>query len=158
MQEKAGELAGEGKSKLADTLDRRTTEAGMQARSAAQAMRETGGQMRADPSESDQIASVMDAAADRIEQLGSYLERTSGDRLVHDVERFARRQPWLMAGIGLVAGLAASRFLKASSERRYASHSSDMSRGAYRPDYRSESMRSSMADGGLGAEQATAVT
>jgi hypothetical protein len=35
------------------------------------------------------------------------------------VEDFARRRPWLVAGIGFAVGLAASRFLKASSERRY---------------------------------------
>jgi hypothetical protein len=38
---------------------------------------------------------------------------------LRDVEEFARRRPWLVAGIGVVAGLAGSRFLKASSERRY---------------------------------------
>ena len=39
--------------------------------------------------------------------------------MLRDVEDFARRRPWIVAGIGLAAGLAASRFLKASSERRY---------------------------------------
>ena len=31
----------------------------------------------------------------------------------------ARQRPWMVAGLGLMVGLAASRFLKASSERRY---------------------------------------
>jgi hypothetical protein len=36
-----------------------------------------------------------------------------------DVEAFARRQRWLVAAGGLALGFAASRFLKASSSRRY---------------------------------------
>jgi hypothetical protein len=59
-----------------------------------------------------------------VEDFGSYLQRASGDRLLHDAEEFARRRPWAVAGIGVVAGLAASRFLKASSERRYGSRAS----------------------------------
>jgi hypothetical protein len=54
-----------------------------------------------------------------VERFGGYLERASGEELLRDAEDFARRRPWMVAGIGLVAGLAASRFLKASSERRY---------------------------------------
>jgi hypothetical protein len=55
-----------------------------------------------------------------VEQVGRYLERVDGNELLTDAERFARQRPWLLAGIGLVAGLAASRMMKASSERRYA--------------------------------------
>jgi hypothetical protein len=69
--------------------------------------------------DSGHVPAIAGGAADRIEQLGGYLERTSGDDLLRDVEGFARRRPWVIAGLGLMAGLAASRFLKASSERRY---------------------------------------
>ena len=71
--------------------------------------------------ESRQVVTVAEGAADRFERLGGYLEQTSGDELLRDVEDFARRRPWMVAGMGLVAGIAASRFLKASSERRYGS-------------------------------------
>ena len=119
-QQKAVELKEQGKGKLAETLDRRTTDAGNGARSAADAMRKTSTQMRMQgDSTGRQVAGFMEAAADRVEELGGYLERTSGDRLLRDAEDFARRRPWMVAGFGLLAGLAASRFLKASSERRY---------------------------------------
>ena len=119
-QEKAVELKEQGKGRLAETLDRRTTDVGGEARTAAHAMRQTSAQMRTQgDSGSAQVAHLMDAAANQVEQLGRYLERTSGDRLLHDAEDFARRRPWMVAGIGLLAGIAASRFLKASSERRY---------------------------------------
>jgi ElaB/YqjD/DUF883 family membrane-anchored ribosome-binding protein len=117
-QEKAGELKEQGKSKLGETLDQRTNEAGVQARKMAQALRRSGQQL-SNEGNGQQAAGLAEGAADRIERLSGYLERTSGAELVRDLEDFARRRPWMVAGIGLVAGLAASRFLKASSERRY---------------------------------------
>jgi ElaB/YqjD/DUF883 family membrane-anchored ribosome-binding protein len=117
-QEKAVQLKEHGKSKLGERLDQRTNEAGVQARQMAQALRRSGEQL-SNEGNAQQAAGLADGAADRIEQLGGYLERTSGAELVRDVEDFTRRRPWMVAGMGLVAGLAASRFLKASSERRY---------------------------------------
>lgn len=117
-QEKVVELKQQGKGKLGETLDRRTNNAGEQARKMAQALRQSGEKLRSQ-GDGQQAAHFAEGAADRIERLGEYLERTSGDALLRDVEHFSRRRPWMIAGIGLVAGLAASRFLKASSERRY---------------------------------------
>jgi ElaB/YqjD/DUF883 family membrane-anchored ribosome-binding protein len=117
-QDKAVELKDEGRSKLSESLDQRTNEVGEQARKMAQALRQSGGQLR-EHGEDSQAAAVAEGAADRIERLGGYLAKTSGDALLRDVEDFARRQPWMLAGIGLAAGIAASRFLRASSERRY---------------------------------------
>ena len=87
----------------------------------AQALRRSGEQL-SNEGDGQQAAELAEGAADRIERLGGYLERTSGAELVRDVEDFARRRPWMIAGMGLVAGLAASRFLKASAERRYDRH------------------------------------
>ena len=53
--------------------------------------------------------------------MGDYLKDASGDRILRDVEDFARRQPMLVTAAGLALGFAASRFLKASSSRRYQS-------------------------------------
>ena len=117
-QEKALELKSKGRSKLGETLDERTTQVGEQARRMAQALRQSGEQMRVQ-GDGHQAAGIAEGAADRIERLGGYLEETSGNDLLRDVEDFARRRPWVVAGIGVVAGLAGSRFLKASSERRY---------------------------------------
>jgi len=117
-QERAVELKEQGKSRLGEKLDQRTNEAGVQARKMAQALRRSGEQL-SNEGNGQQAAELAEGAADRIERLGGYLERTSGAELVRDVEDFARRRPWMIAGVGLVAGLAASRFLKASAERRY---------------------------------------
>jgi ElaB/YqjD/DUF883 family membrane-anchored ribosome-binding protein len=117
-QEKAVEVKEQGKSKLGETLNQRTNEAGTQARQMAQVLRRSGEEL-SNESNGQQMAGLTNGAADRIERLGAYLERSSGAELVRDMEDFARRRPWMIAGMGLVAGLAASRFLKASSERRY---------------------------------------
>lgn len=119
-QQKAVELKEQGRSKLGETLDQRTTQAGAQAKQMAQALRRTGEQLR-EQGEGQNVAGVTAGAADRIERLGGYLERASGDELLRDAEDFARRRPWVVAGFGLAVGMAASRFLKASSERRYVS-------------------------------------
>jgi ElaB/YqjD/DUF883 family membrane-anchored ribosome-binding protein len=120
VQDKAGELKQQSRGKLSQSLDQRTDQAGGQARNVAQAMRQSGTQLRSqDESGGQQLAGLFESAADQIEHLGSYLERTSGDRLLSDAEDFARRRPWAVAGMGLLVGLAASRFLKASSEGRY---------------------------------------
>jgi ElaB/YqjD/DUF883 family membrane-anchored ribosome-binding protein len=117
-QQKAMELKQEGRSKLSETLDQRTTDAGGQARQMAQALRRTGEQLR-EQGDGQPVAGVTEGAAERIERLGGYLEQANGEEILRDVEDFARRRPWMVAGIGLAVGLAASRFLKASSERRY---------------------------------------
>jgi ElaB/YqjD/DUF883 family membrane-anchored ribosome-binding protein len=125
VQDKAVELKQQGRSKLGEALEQRTTEAGGQARQAAGALRQSGSQMRTQADGSgEQVAQAAEWAADRLERLGGYLEQASGERVLRDAEDFARRRPWIVAGAGLIAGLAASRFLKASSERRYGASSS----------------------------------
>lgn len=51
--------------------------------------------------------------------MGGYLTEADADRMLRDAEDFGRRQPMAVLGIGLAVGFVASRFLKASSQRRY---------------------------------------
>ena len=142
-QQKASELKDQGRSKLGEALDERTTQAGGQAREMAQVLRRSGEQLR-EQGEGQQVAGVTEGAADRIERLGGYLERTSGDAFLRDAEDLARQRPWIVAGLGLMVGLAASRFLKASSERRYDSSQGNRSR----PTYNSGSAGRELGTGG----------
>jgi ElaB/YqjD/DUF883 family membrane-anchored ribosome-binding protein len=116
-QEKAGELAETGRSRLSEQLDTRTSELGSQTRSVAEALRRGNRQLEADGEKA--VAGVVVRAADGVDRIGSYLQQQSGDELLRDVEQFARRRPWLTAGVAMVAGVALSRFLKSSSEGRY---------------------------------------
>jgi hypothetical protein len=121
-QEKAAELREQGSARLRDQFDQRSTQAGSQVRSLAEALRRSGDDLRNEGNTSG--ARLAAQAADRIQRVGSYLEQKSGDELTRDVETFARRRPWMLAGLGMLAGVAAARFMKASSEQRYGDYRS----------------------------------
>lgn len=116
-QEKASELREEGSARLRDQVDQRSTQAGSQVRSLAEALRKSGNELRTEGNSN--AAQLTSQAADRLERFGSYLEEMRGDEVMRDLESFARRRPWMLAGLGLLAGAAAARFMKASSEQRY---------------------------------------
>ena len=117
VQEKAQQAKGQASEKLREQVDQRSTQAAEQVQPMADALRKTGEQLRNEGNE--QPAKVADAVAERIERLGSYLQEADSDRLLSDVESFGRRRPWVLAAGGAVLGFVASRFLKASSSRRY---------------------------------------
>jgi hypothetical protein len=117
VQDKAQGALGQARSRLRDQVDQRSTKAGEQVQSTAQDMRSMAEQLRGQGK--DTPARVAEQVADRAESFGSYLRDADGERLLRDVENVARRQPWLIAAGGLALGFAASRFLKASSSRRY---------------------------------------
>lgn len=116
-QEKASQLREQGSARLRDQFDQRSNQAGSQARSLAEVLRRSGNDLNGEGNGS--VSQLTGQAADRIDRLGSYLEQKSGDELMRDVETFARRRPWMLAGLGMLAGVAAARFMKASSEQRY---------------------------------------
>jgi hypothetical protein len=120
-QDKAKEAAGEARGRVREEVDRRSTEIGGRVGSSAGDARSVADELRKQGK--DAPARYVEQAADRAERLGSYLERSDGDRIVRDVEDFARRNPWAVAAGGLALGFAASRMLKASSSERYRSGS-----------------------------------
>jgi ElaB/YqjD/DUF883 family membrane-anchored ribosome-binding protein len=102
---------------LAGKIDERSTQLGQQLREVAQALRQSGENPH---SESDGApVRVVNGVSKRMERVGSYLEESSSDRLMHDAEHFGRRNPWVVIGGGIVLGLLGARFLKASSSRRF---------------------------------------
>jgi hypothetical protein len=118
-KEKAQEGAQQAKRSVRDQVDQRSTEAGHRVGSTAGDIRSVGEELRKQGK--DQPAKLAEQAADRAESLGDYLKRSDGDTILRDVEDFGRRQPWAVIAGGLALGFAASRFLKASSSRRYES-------------------------------------
>jgi hypothetical protein len=116
-KEKAQEAAGEAKGRVRDQVEQRSTEAGQQVSGTAGDLRSVGEELRKQGK--DTPAKLAEQAAERTERLGSYLSESDADRILGDVEDFARRQPWAVVAGGLALGFAASRFLKASSSQRY---------------------------------------
>jgi hypothetical protein len=120
VQEKASDLREQGSARLRDQFDQRSNQAGSQVRSLADALRRSGDQLSNEGSSG--ASQLTRQAADRIEQVGSYLEQKRGDELMRDIESFTQRRPWMIAGLGMLAGVAAARFVKASSERRHSEY------------------------------------
>ena len=134
-QEQLGEAAETGRGVMRRQVDQRSTQAGQQASAVADTLRQTATQLRSDgDGQKVRYAQVADQAADRLERAGRYLTDANADELLGRVEDVARQQPWLIAGAGLLVGIAAARFMKASSTERYY-------QGAPRNVYAEQSLR-----------------
>ena len=122
-QDKARGALGQARGQLRDQVDQRSTQAGERLTGTAADARSIAGELRQQGK--DTPARMVDQAAGQAERLGDYLKRSDGDHILRDIEDFARSKPWLVAAGGLVLGFAGSRFLKASSSRRYRSYDTD---------------------------------
>jgi uncharacterized protein with LGFP repeats len=121
-QAAVGDAATKADVKVREQIDQRSTEAGSQLSASADALRSSSNQLR---TQGNAVAAqVAERAADQAHRLGAYLEQTDADRMLEDAERLARRNPWAVVVGGVLVGAAASRFLKASSDRRSDSPSS----------------------------------
>jgi hypothetical protein len=116
-KETAQQAAGQARERVRGQVDRRSSEAGEQAASVADAMRQSAQQLREQGKEG--AARPIEQVAERVQRAGSWLSESDGDRLLRDAEDFGRRNPMAVAAAGLAAGFAVSRLLKASSTRRY---------------------------------------
>lgn len=116
-QEKAHQVASKASDQARTQIDQRSTQLGERVTSHADDIRTIGQQLREQGK--DQPAQVAEQVAGHVERAGSWLRDSDGDKLLSDVEDLGRRQPWAFALGGLVLGVAAARFLKASSTQRY---------------------------------------
>ncbi|HEY7073756.1 MAG TPA: hypothetical protein VH418_00240 [Solirubrobacteraceae bacterium] len=117
VKDKAREGAEQARARARDEVDRRSTQAGEQVSATAGAIRQASSHLREQGQ--DGPARLVDQAAGHVERAGSWLQESDGDRILHDVEDFARRQPLVVVAGGIAVGFALSRLLKASSRDRY---------------------------------------
>jgi F0F1-type ATP synthase membrane subunit b/b' len=121
VREQAGEQVrnakGQARARAREQVDQRSTQAGEQVHQQASDLRDVAHQLREQGKEGP--AKIADQVADRAERAGSYMKDSDADRILSDVEDFARSNPWAVAAGGLALGFAASRLLKASSSQRY---------------------------------------
>ena len=116
-REKAQGAAQQAQSRFRDQVDQRSTQAGERLSGTASDVRSVAEELRRQGK--DTPARMAEQAAGQADRVADYLKGASGERLLRDMEDFARRQPWAVAAGGLMLGFVASRFLKASSSRRY---------------------------------------
>jgi hypothetical protein len=129
VQDAAAEAKDQTREQLRTQIDARSAQAGEQLASGGQALRRASEQLRGEGK--GRAADLVDGVADRSERLGAYLTGADGNQILTDVEEFARRQPWLVTGSGVVLGFLAARFVKASSTSRYQGRSGES--GSMRP-------------------------
>ena len=132
LSTKAHELSEDASFQLREQLDQRSTQAGEQLQSIGKTLQSGANQLRSEGK--DVPARVVEEVARRADDVGGYLQSAEADRILGDIEGFARRRPWLTAGVGALAGFLASRFVKASGSRRY---EGEHSNSGYSPSMRS---------------------
>ena len=132
VREQAGEqvrkATGQARDRARDQIDQRSTQAGDQVHQHAGDLRDVAHQLREQGK--DGPAKIADQVAERAERAGSWMKESDADRILSDVEDFARSNPWAVAAGGLALGFMASRLLKASSSQRYEQRGSDTYRTA----------------------------
>jgi hypothetical protein len=116
-QDRARGAAGQARSRFRDQVDQRSTQAGERLGGTAADVRSVADELRRQGK--DGPARMVEQVAGQADRAADYLKGASGERILRDVEDFARSRPWAVAAGGLALGFAASRFLKASSSRRY---------------------------------------
>jgi hypothetical protein len=114
-KETISNVASQAGGKVASRLDTQKDQAAEGLGSVAQALRQTGDQLR-EQNKGAAVHEYISSAADQVERLSGYLRSTNVNQMVNQVEQFARRQPALFLGGAFVLGLIGARFLKSSSQ------------------------------------------
>ena len=116
-QQKAQQTAAQVQDRMREQIDERSSQVASQITEQVSDLRSVSASLRGEGK--DGPAKAADRLADYAEKVGSYLDAKDSHALLADAEDFGRRQPLALAAGGLALGFAASRFLKASSARRY---------------------------------------
>jgi hypothetical protein len=111
-KEAGGQVVSDVSSRAREELDRRSTQVGDRAGSAATDVRDIAQSLR--DKGRDGPARLADDAAERIERFAAYLREADTDRIIGDARSFSRRQPALVVAGAAVIGIMAGRLLKAS--------------------------------------------
>jgi hypothetical protein len=115
-KEQALGVAQQAQARARAQIDQRTSEAGDRLKGSAGDVRSVAEHLRKEGKEGP--AKLVEQAADRAESVGGYLSGADVDRLLRDVEQYARKNPWSVILGGLALGFAGSRIVSASSASR----------------------------------------
>jgi len=143
VQDTAGQVAGQAQETATKVIDQvketatsrledQKNRAAQGVASVAQAMHEAGRSLEED----SPVADYAERAAFYLDKFSDYLQQRDLRGLITEVEHFARRQPTLFIGGGLLLGMLGARFLKSSGSEAQAaaqnrtSSNTEMSGGA----------------------------
>jgi len=128
-KQRGGELVDQTRQQLQSQLNSQKDTAAQSIGTVAQAIRQTGDQLRSQ--EQAAVAEYAGRLADVVEDVSGYLRERSIEDMAGDVESFARRNPAVFLGAAFGLGFLAARFLKSSSSQGgYASGSARQWRGS----------------------------
>jgi hypothetical protein len=114
-KEKTGQVVGQVQETAKSQISSQKDRAAEGLNSMAQALRQTGQQLR--DQDNAPVAQFTEKAAEQVEKISSFLGERDVTDIVTEVERFARRQPALFLAGGLAVGLIGARFLRSSGQR-----------------------------------------
>lgn len=118
--ENVDQLKSRARGVVLDQIDARSSDLGNAVGTHAGNLRSMSGSLRDQGQGS--TANLVDMAADRLDRVSQYLTQTDGERIVHDVEDFARNQAVVTAAVGLIGGFLAARVLRAGATQRYSTY------------------------------------
>jgi hypothetical protein len=104
--------AGAVKGQAAAQVDEKSSLVGQQIGSQGEALEGVAGELRRQGQ--DGPARIAEQAAEKVKDVGEYLERADGEKLVETAQQVARDNPAAAAAVGAAAGFAAGRVIKAS--------------------------------------------
>jgi len=110
-QSTAGKVIEQAKTTATTKLEDQKNKAAESVANVAQAIHEAGRNM----DDSSPLTEYVEKAAKQLQGLSGYLQDRDLRSLLIEVEHFARRQPTLFIGGGLLLGMLGARFLKSSS-------------------------------------------
>ena len=106
-------MASQAGEKLMDTAEQQKRAGADYVTGVAEAVRRAAGEF---DEQVPQAAQYIRLAADQMETMSDSLRRRDMGQMLSDVQSFARRQPAAFLGISLLAGFAAMRFLRSTSD------------------------------------------
>lgn len=116
-RQQSREIIGQARETGRSLFDRQKVDAVRRASHLARALHDTAHRLR-DEGEPE-VGNYADWAADGLERISSRIEHSDFDRMSHAFNDFVRRQPALFLGGAILAGIALSRVLASSGERRH---------------------------------------
>lgn len=115
-KETAGRVAGQVQEQATSRLEEQKERAAGGLGSLAEAVRQTGQELRA-KEQGAGVAAYADTAAEQIERAASFLRTRDVPQLLDEVEDIAQRQPALFLGGAIALGFLGARFLLSSGDR-----------------------------------------
>jgi len=122
VEQKASQVKEKTEGKIVSVLKQNKEAATGEIRSFIQVLRDTSEKLKKE--DHITVAEYSEKLADGLERMNESIRQRDVKETFHNVEDFAKRQPWLFVGGAVAGGFALSRFLKSSGQKQSLERSS----------------------------------